>query len=81
MVDILTGSNPVLTAKIKNMETKKGFVNLHIDLETKQIFCSQKPYETKEEAEKGIFIGYGIFKLGIIEIEYPIEEIFTRKRI
>jgi uncharacterized protein YegP (UPF0339 family) len=38
------------------METKKGFVNLHIDLETKQIFCSQKPYETKEEAEKGIFI-------------------------
>lgn len=52
------------------MNTEKGFVNVHIDITTKEIFVSQKPYSSKEEAEKGILIGLGIEKVGCFEIEY-----------
>lgn len=51
-------------------ETEKGFVNVHIDLVTKKMFISNHPYPTREEAEKGIFIGSGIEKVGCFEIEY-----------
>lgn len=54
------------------METKneKGFVNVHIDITTKQVYVSNEPYPTMEEAEKGIFHGIGIEKVGYFEIEY-----------
>ena len=29
----------------------KGWVNVHIDIETKKMFISNKPYSSKEEAE------------------------------
>ena len=58
------------------METKreKGFVNVHIDITTKQVYVSNKPYPTKEEAEKGLFLGIGIEKVGCFEIEYTKHE-------
>jgi len=52
------------------METEKGFVNVHIDIVTKQVHVSNKPYLSMEEAEKGIYIGIGIEKVGCFEIEY-----------
>jgi hypothetical protein len=56
------------------METKKeiekGFVNVHIDITTKQVYVSNHPYPTIEEAEMGIFCGFGIEKVGCFEIEY-----------
>lgn len=56
---------------------KKGFVNLHIDLETRQIYCSTRPYNSEEEAETGIFIGGSIVRLGTFEIVYP--DVFVKK--
>ena len=61
-------------------QTKKGYVNLHIDLLTGHIYCSQKPYDTEQEAEKGILIGYGIHKIGVFEIEYPKYELEQHNR-
>jgi hypothetical protein len=52
------------------METEKGWVNIHIDVYTKKLFISNHPYPSKEEAEKGIFIGGTIEKVGCFEIEY-----------
>ena len=58
------------------METKreKGFVNVHIDITTKQVYVSNHLYSTMEEAEKGIFHGIGIEKVGCFEIEYTKQE-------
>lgn len=50
--------------------TVKGWVNIHINVFTKQLFVSNHPYKTEKEAETGIFIGYGIEKVGCFEIEY-----------
>jgi hypothetical protein len=50
--------------------TKKGWVNLHINVLTNEVFASKHPYKTEKEAETGIFIGYGIEKVGCFEIEY-----------
>jgi hypothetical protein len=55
-------------------ENEKGFVNVHIDITTKQVYVSNKPYPTMEEAEKGIFYGIGIEKVGCFEIEYTKHE-------
>ncbi len=44
-------------------ETENGFVNVHIDITTKQVYVSNKPYPTMEEAEKGIFHGNTIRKI------------------
>ena len=52
------------------MEKEKGFINVHIDVTTKQVFISNKPYPTKEEADKGILHSIGIEKVGCFEIEY-----------
>lgn len=52
------------------MATKKGWVNLHINVLTNEVFASKHPYKTEKEAETGIFIGYGIEKVGCVEIEY-----------
>jgi hypothetical protein len=54
----------------RTRETEKGFINVHIDIETKKVFVSNKPYPTMEEAEKGIFLGVGIEKVGCFQIEY-----------
>lgn len=43
---------------------KQGWYNVHIDLGINKLYISQKPYSTKEEAEKGIFIGPCICKIG-----------------
>lgn len=51
---------------------KKGFVNISIDLETNKVFVSNKPYETKEDAESAMFIGGSIYIVGTFEIEYPL---------
>jgi hypothetical protein len=48
----------------------KGWVNVHINVFTKEVCVSTKPYKTKKEAETGIYIGYGIEKVGCFEIEY-----------
>ena len=45
----------------------KGWVNVHIDIETKKMYISNKPYSSKEEAELGIFIGSCIEKLGVLK--------------
>lgn len=55
--------------------TLKGWVNIHIDRTTLQMFISKKPYESKEEAEKGIFIGLGIEKVACLEIEWEGNQI------
>ena len=55
---------------IKKIETIKGFVNIHIDIETKQVFVSNKPYATKKDAERGFIYGTNIEKVGCVEIEY-----------
>ena len=55
-------------------ETEKGFVNVHIDITTKNVYVSNHPYSTKKEAEKGIFLGIGIEKVGCFEIEYTKHE-------
>lgn len=52
------------------METEKGFVNIYIDITTKQVFASNKPYVSKTLAEKGILHGIGIEKVGCFEIEW-----------
>jgi hypothetical protein len=52
------------------MSTEKGWVNIHIDVYTKKLFICGHPYKSKEEAEKGIFIGGSIEKVGCFEIEY-----------
>lgn len=52
------------------VKTEKGFINIHIDTVSREIFSSTHPYPTKEEAEKGILIGVGIEKVGCFEIEY-----------
>lgn len=62
---------PMVCLKVINeTEKEKGFVNIHIDTSRKIILTSIKPYETREEAEKGILIGPGIEKVGCFEIEY-----------
>jgi hypothetical protein len=53
-----------------NNKTEIGFVNIHIDIETKQMFISNKPYSTFEEAENGIIHSIGIQKVGCFKIEY-----------
>lgn len=60
--------------------TIKGWINVHINVFTKQLVVSNHPYKTEKEAETGIFIGYGIEKVGCFEIEYtdiplPVETI------
>jgi len=52
------------------METEKGWVNVHIDVFTKKLTISTHPYPSKAEAETGIYMGYGIEKVGCFEIEY-----------
>jgi hypothetical protein len=49
----------------------KGYVDIHIDLNTKSISASSEPYYSVEEAKNGVFIGINIFHLGTFEIEYP----------
>lgn len=49
---------------------KTGWVNLHIHTDTKQVVASQHPYPTKEEANKGIYYGLGIQKLGCFFVEW-----------
>ena len=61
-------------------QREKGFVNVHIDITTKQVFVSNKPYATMEEAERGIFIGSDIEKVGCFEIEYTTTKPLTPKR-
>ena len=51
-------------------KTEKGFVNIHIDINTKHLSISNHPYSSREEADKGVLIGYGIEKVGCFEIEY-----------
>lgn len=51
-------------------KTKKGWINIHIDVQSENLYISKKPYKTKAEAEKGVFIGIGIEKVACIEIEY-----------
>ena len=51
-------------------KTKKGWVNIHIDVQSENLYISKKPYKTKAEADKGIFLGLGIEKVACIEIEY-----------
>ena len=62
----------------KLMETKrkteKGFVNVHIDITTKQVYVSNHPYPSMEEANKGILYGSEIEKVGCFEIEYTKHE-------
>lgn len=53
------------------METRKGWINIHYDIETGKVFCSNKPYETEDLARTGIFIGTTICRVACIEIEYP----------
>lgn len=54
---------------------KIGYINVHIDTNTERVFVSERPYETKEEAETGIFIGQGIEKVGCFKIEYSTSEV------
>lgn len=59
-------------------ELEKGWINVHIHVDTKEVVTSRKPYLTKEEAEKGFYHGLGIEKVGCFEIEYskfPYKEI------
>jgi hypothetical protein len=63
------------------METEKGWVNIHIDVFTKKLTISNHPYKTKKEAETGIYIGYGIEKVGCFEIEYSKIEATTDANI
>ena len=51
-------------------KTKKGWINIHIDIESEYLYISKKPYPSKAEAEKGMLIGVGIEKVACIEIEY-----------
>lgn len=61
-----------MTAKRKAiLQTKTGWVNVHIDLLAKKLAISSYPYDSKEDAEKGIYMGYGIHKIGCFQIEYP----------
>lgn len=53
------------------METRKGWINIHYDVETGRIYCSQKPYDSEKDAKTAIFIGGGLCKIACIEIEYP----------
>jgi hypothetical protein len=50
--------------------TEIGYVNIHIDLISKEVICSTKPYKTKKEANLGFFIGQGIEKVGCFKIKY-----------
>lgn len=51
-------------------EKKTGWVNIHMDMVTKQLIISNKPYPSKEEANKGFIWGGGIHKVGTFEIEW-----------
>lgn len=51
-------------------KTERGFVNIHIDINTKRLYISNHPYPSKEAADGGVLIGYGIEKVGCFEIEY-----------
>ena len=52
------------------MKTEIGFVNIHIDIETKKLYISETPYKTIDEAEAGVLIGDNIEKVGIFRIQY-----------
>ncbi len=54
------------------MKKEKGWINIHINNETKECFVSKHPYPTKEEAESAIFYGINIEKVDCIEIEYSV---------
>ena len=54
------------------LKTEKGFVNININMESKQMYISNHPYTTKEEAEKAILISANVVKVGCFEIEYPV---------
>ena len=57
--------------ELKNYsEMKKGFVNIHVDIETEQLYISNHLYKTIEDAEKGIFYGDTIEKIGCFYLEY-----------
>lgn len=47
-----------------------GYINVHIDIETKKVYVSTVPYETEQDANSGIFIGSTIEKVGCFKIEY-----------
>lgn len=52
------------------MAEKKGWINVHLITETKEIVASRHSYATKEEADTGIFIGAGVQKLGCFEVSW-----------
>ena len=52
------------------IKTKKGWVNIHIDLYNQHLYISNIPYNSLGEANKGILIGSSIRKVGCFEIEY-----------
>lgn len=59
--------------KISNMAKQKGWINVHIFTDTNEIVASRHPYFSKEEAERGIFIGRLVKKIGCFEIEWEGE--------
>jgi hypothetical protein len=49
---------------------KTGWANVHMDMTTKQLIISNKPYPSKLEANKGFIWGAGIQKVGTFELEW-----------
>lgn len=56
-------------------EKKTGWINIHLHSGSNEIVASRHPYPTKEEAEKGIYIGPGVQKLGIFLVEWDEETV------
>lgn len=52
------------------MNKEIGFVNIHIDIETRKLYISDIPYKTIDQAEAGVLIGSNIEKVGIFRIQY-----------
>jgi len=55
---------------MEEVKSTKEYVNVYIDVETKQMYSSDKPYPTKEESDKEIFIGPNIEKIVTLEIQF-----------
>jgi len=51
-------------------KTKKGYINIHIDIVTLFVHASAVPYNTREEAEKAVVIRANVQYVGCFEIEY-----------
>jgi hypothetical protein len=49
---------------------KTGWINIHIDMRSHQMYCSQKPYKTRKEAKSAIFMGVGIKQVKTVKIKW-----------